>query len=62
LSVSQRFEIAEVLRDAADALDRGRVMSRRPAPPLASHLARRLVRTDKHDFDGRQLYKIIPNW
>lgn len=60
ITVEQRFEVAEMLRDVADHLDRGRVYRPHPAQPLQSWLRRHLVPADKRDRDGRRLFKIVP--
>lgn len=63
LTVAQRFEVAELLRDVADVLDRGRTYRPRPTsaePVLQSWLRRHLIPADRRDRDGRRLFKIIP--
>ena len=57
MTLEQRFQTAELLRDVADVLDRGRVYRPHPAPPHP--LLRRLRRTGKRDFEGRPTFVIV---
>ena len=57
LTVDQRFETAELLRDVADCLDRGRVLAAHPTK-MAWRPHRRLVRSHKTE-DGQPLFRVV---
>jgi hypothetical protein len=60
LNLEQRFFVAECLRDIADHLDRGRVLSPQPRAAVPCLPLSRLVPTSRRDpNDGRVLYKIF---
>jgi hypothetical protein len=52
LTLEQRLGLAEMCRDLADELDRGRIYRPR------ERVVRRLVRTNKRE-NGRPLYRIV---
>jgi hypothetical protein len=55
LQLEEKFACAELLRDPADALDRGRVFR----PRAQRQSGRRLVKSTRIDHDGATLYRIM---
>ena len=59
LTTDQPFATAELLRDVADALDRGRLLAPHPSAQPVWWPRHWLVKSTKRDFDGRPLFRVI---